>query len=170
MDHLKDILLVIAAAVGLLTFIIGLSTFIVNVAENRKQGRQKRFELFLEMERKYQDDPFRQIRSLINDDTDQQKLKDIPKRTRNDFASFFEAVAIMKNSGLITKEVACYMYSHDAIACWKSDSFWHDFEWRREDAYWGVLKGFVLEMEELRGHLFPAERGILNIPNRKMSF
>lgn len=121
------------------------------------------------MESKFQDEKFREIRALLNKDDkenldeNRQKLKAIPKRSRRDFAAFFEDIALMRNSGLITKEVACYMFSHDAIECWYSDEFWHDFK-NKDDAHWGALRIFVEEMAKIR----PDLKASLN--RRKLSF
>jgi hypothetical protein len=110
------------------------------------------------MENKFQGEKFREIRALLNKDDKEEPgenkrtLKDIPKRTRRDFAAFFEGIALMRNSGLITKEVACNMFSHDAIECWYSDEFWHDFK-NKDDAHWGALRLFVEEMAMLRPSL-----------------
>jgi hypothetical protein len=169
MDYLKDLVAIATGVVALLTFLIGLSTFIVSVREKRRQGRQKRFELYLKMESKFQGEKFREIRALLNKD-DKEKLDEnkralraTPKRTRRDFAAFFESIALMRNSGLITKEVACNMFSHDAIECWYSDDFWHDFK-NKDVSHWGALRLFAEEMAMLRPKLKTS------INRRKLSF
>jgi hypothetical protein len=167
MEMLKDILIISGGA-------IGLSTFIMSFIENRKQGRQKRVELYNEITKRFQDNAdFQKIRRLLNE-TDQLGLKDVDRRLRRDYAAFFEDIAILRNSGLIRKEVACYMFSHDAIECWDSEIFWQDFKSRRNDEYWGMLRLFVDEMRKLRKRLFITREGEsgtkLNVPRRKMSF
>jgi hypothetical protein len=149
MEILKDILVIIGGIIGLITFGVG-------VLESRKQGRQKRFELFLDIEEKFQSNSeFQKLRRLLTDSEPSRVKEEIAKtdkRTRRDYAAFFETIALMRNSGLITKEVACYMFSFDAIKCWRSSEFWHDFE-NKNDEYWGVLRLFVEEREQLRPKL-----------------
>lgn len=95
-------------------------------------------------------------------------LKDIPKRIRRDFAAFFEDIAFMRNAGLITKEVACNMFSHDAIECWYRDEFWYDFK-NKDDAHWGALRLFVEEMAEIRPSLKLASIGGICLFNTALS-
>jgi hypothetical protein len=163
----KDIVIIVAGTIGLFTFIM-------NFIENRKQGRQKRVELYMDMTKRLQDDAdFRKIRQLLKT-KDQQGLKEISWGVRSDYAGFFEDVALLTYSGLIRKEIACYMFSDDAIACWDSEDFWQDFKAPRKDEYWGILRLFVEEMRDLHQRLFVSRQGEvglkLNIPRRKMSF
>lgn len=130
--------------------VIGLLTFLMSVFEYRKQGHQKRIELYLEMSRRIEDNPdFRQVRTLLN--VGSEDIRNIPKKTRSDYAGFLESVALMRNSGVISRQVACYMFSHDAVACWNSNAFWEDFT--RDDTHWGLLRHFVEEMQSLRPQL-----------------
>ena len=136
----KDIVLIAGGIAGLLTVMKG-------VAEYRRQGKQKRVELYLELENRLLRNPdFQKIRNMINDKDP--AVGKLDHKLRSDYAGFFETIALMTNSGLMTKEVSCHMFSWDAIACWENKKFWEDFD--TDDQYWGVLRVFVNDMKRLR--------------------
>ena len=139
-DNIKDVLLIAGG-------ITALVTFIVSVIEYRRQGRTKRVELYLQLEQRLIDNPeFSEIRKkLCNQD---ESIKDIDHKLRADYAGFFETIALLTQSGFMKPEIACHMFSWDAITCWESDDFWQDFD--KGDEYWGVLRHFVEDMKVCR--------------------
>ncbi|MBO6623211.1 MAG: hypothetical protein JJ892_15165 [Balneola sp.] len=143
LDTLKDLATLIGGIVLLLTFVKGTIEYI-------RQGTQKRVELFLRLDKNFRDNlQFQKIRHLITENNP--KVVEQSKKIRSDYAGFFELIALMTNTGLIKKEVSCYMFSSDAILCWENQYFWQDFD--KSDKYWGMLKVYVKEMKELRPKL-----------------
>jgi hypothetical protein len=140
---LKDIATLIGGLVLLLTFIKG-------TIEYARQGTQKRVELFLTIEKSFRENAsFQEIRNLIVKNNPE--VSKIPKKLRSDYAGFFELIALLTNSGLLKKEVACYMLAADAILCWENEHFWKDFD--KSDQHWGLLRIFVQEMKNLKPKL-----------------
>ena len=119
-------------------------TLIKGIYEYRKQGAQKRIELYLNVRRKFDDNrTFSEIRQLLDDDDP--KVADIPFKDRSDYAAYFEEIALLENTGVIKPDVAFYMFGWEAIQCWNSEPFWKDFP--KEDRYWGLFRMFVKEMQ-----------------------
>lgn len=141
-----------------------LSTFIKGLFEYTRQVTHRRVQLFLELERSFRKSAkFQEIRELINraqsDDKEsdrralRKKLQAIPRKTRRDYAAFFEIIAFLINSDLLDKNAACYMFSGDAWLCWNNADFWTGF--KKTDENWGVLHKFVQEMQELHSKQKP---------------
>ncbi len=127
--------------------IIALVTVIISVNEYRRQGQQKRVELYLALEKRIVDNPsFQQVRRMLVDENP--KVAKLDHKLRTDYAGFFETIAILTYSGFMRREVACHMFSWDAIQCWDSKKFWEDLD--KSDEYWGVLRHFIEEMRRLR--------------------
>jgi hypothetical protein len=143
LNTLKDIATIIGGLVLLLTFIKGTIEYV-------RQGSQKRVELFLTLEKNFRENiNFQEIRNLIAKNNP--KVAELPKKTRSDYAGFFELIALLTNSGVLKKEVACYIFSADAVLCWENEHFWKDFD--KSDQHWGLLRVFVEEMKALRPKL-----------------
>ena len=137
----------ISITVGAFLALIPLLTFMRGIVEYIKQGAQKRIEMFLKMKQSFNDNKhFQEISALLNDSMENPELKRFDKKLRGDYATFFEELALLRNSGLLKKELACYMFSYDAILCWDSKVFWDGMS--KDDRYWGILRKFVEEMKE----------------------
>jgi hypothetical protein len=63
--------------------------------------------------------------------------------------AFIEEIAIMKNSGLISAEVAFYMFGEDAIASKKSPEFRSGFAPWGKAFTWSAYEVFCDEMDDL---------------------
>ena len=99
---------------GIITSIIGIFTFFKAFKEYRLQGIQKQLDLFLQMRRKFKEnESFREIASMI--DKNDKKLEEERYKEKRDYAGFFKKIALMINSGLITKNVGCYMFGYFAV-------------------------------------------------------
>jgi len=129
----------IATAIGILTFFVGLN-------EYRRQGAQKRVDLFIEMRRRLKEnETFKKISDLLDDENPE--LQEIPFKDKRDYLGLFEEVALMLNSGLIRKQVAHYMFGYYAIRCWESEYFWMNVN--RESVYWKVFRRFYEQMKQI---------------------
>ena len=125
-----------------------LFTFIRSTAEYVRQGTQKRIELYLDIRKKFDaNSKFTEIRNLL--DKEDRAITKISLKERQDYAAYFEEVAILMNSGVLKPDVAFYMFSYEAIQCWESELFWHGIS-RDQDYYWGLLRMFVTEMKQKR--------------------
>ncbi|MGZ9074244.1 MAG: hypothetical protein ACXW13_00580 [Burkholderiaceae bacterium] len=93
------------------------------LVEYRQQGRQKRADAYITLERSFWAEPEnRKITELLI--TDHTDLATIPISTKIGFLGFYEEVALMLNSKLIQEEVAHYMFGYWAIRCYDSANFW----------------------------------------------
>lgn len=138
----KDIATISGGVVALIALVKGVYEYI-------KQGSQKRAEQFIGMQKRFDENKlFREISSLT--ETDDPKLKDLSYKDKLDYLAFFEEIALLVNSNLISKEISHYMFGYFAIKCWKSKNFWTDLE--RESIYWVVFKTFVEKMQEIEKH------------------
>jgi hypothetical protein len=128
--------------------IVALGVFIKGVYEYVKQGSQKRAEQFIELRKRLKDnDEFANILELLEKNSDE--LRNIPLKEKYEYLGFFEEIALMVNSGLISPEIAHYMFSYYAIRCWKSDLFWSGIN--RDSLYWIVFRKFVEQMQSIEG-------------------
>ncbi len=133
----KDISIIIAGLVALITFVRG-------VAEYANQGHEKRATQFVDMRRRYLETQEFQVilELLINDDP---KLSDINPQQRRNFLGFIEEIALMVNSGLIREEVAHYMFGRYVCLANKSENLWKGLD--RDSLYWEVFRRFASQME-----------------------
>ena len=77
---------------------------------------------------------------------------------RSEYASHFEEIALLTNSGLVRKEVAFFIYGYMAIRIWDDEEFWQGLN---RDVFWLNLERFVADMKRLR------DRPIAEIPKVK---
>jgi hypothetical protein len=125
--------------------IIACATLIKGLFEYSYQGKQKRAEHFFNLRKKLKENAiFKKICFLI--DTDSKELNEISFEDKRDFLGLFEEIAIMKNSGLVKKEISYYMFGYYAVRCWDSKNFWSSVN--KESTYWKVFKDFVSEAKE----------------------
>ena len=142
--ELKDLLTLV---IGTCTVVIGLVTLIKGLIEFRKSTMTKRLELFLSMRSRLREDPeFKEICALL--ERDDPKLQDVPLVQKDRFTGFFEELAIMRNSGLMTDELALYMFGYYAIRCNKSKNYWSGLN--REQVLWSLFFDFASDMERLQ--------------------
>lgn len=139
LSQLKDLAIILAGAVALITFLHG-------VLEYVRQGAQQRSQQFVEMRRRFLENAtFRDICDLLI--VDDPRLRTIPVQDKRNFGGFLEEIALMVNSGLISLETAHYMFSYYILSCWRSDNFWANID--REEIYWSLFRDFAAEMQRL---------------------
>jgi len=127
---------------------LALLTFIKGIGEYKKQGSQKRADVFITMRNRLKENQaFKNICNLL--DQENADFINISKGDKIDFLGFFEEVALMANSNFIRKDVVHHMFGYYAIRCWNSNTFWNDEDLERESIYWRVFKEFAIEMENI---------------------
>jgi hypothetical protein len=132
----KDLATILGVVIALVTLIKGL-------IEYTHQGAQKRAERFFAFEDAFHsDEVLIEVCTLLEDDDD--RLAELPYKTKLHFLGFYEQVALMVNSKLLRPGVAHYMFGYYAIRCWKSDKFWVNLN--RESVYWSLFAAFAKEM------------------------
>ncbi|MCC7092955.1 MAG: hypothetical protein HUU44_08175 [Ignavibacteriaceae bacterium] len=132
--------------------LVALFTLLFGILQYRKGLVQRRSEQFLKMRERYIDNKeFQGLFTLI--ENDDEKLKTIPYKQKLKFLGFYEELALMKNSGLIKREVVFYMFAYHAIRIWQSENFWYITDnsgvakvVNKESAYWFLFKKFAQEM------------------------
>lgn len=143
----KDLATVVGAAVALAMLVKG-------VVEYVSQGKQRRVERFLALrEQLDREEKFSTIADALEEE-DTEKLKTATPADKRHFLGLFEQVALMMNSGFISKPVAHYMFGYYAIAAWESSEFWEDMEpGEKQHPYWALFAAFVREMMKQRTEL-----------------
>lgn len=137
MDAIKDIAIVI----GLLGACWGLYR---GVVEFQLQGKQKRAEIFLKKQGEFFGNVlFNDLRTLL--ESDSEELRTRPFEQKRAYLTFFEEIAILKNSGLVNPDLAYYMFGYYAVRCLESQNFWYDIN--KADAFWNVFNRFAGEMQ-----------------------
>ncbi|AXF86261.1 hypothetical protein DTO96_102007 [Ephemeroptericola cinctiostellae] len=131
----------IAAILGVIAAIWGLYKGVIEFA---LQGAQKRAEVFLKKQNEYfSNKSFNEIRTLL--EKDEEKLKEIPIEEKRAYLTFFEEVAVLRNTGLIKPDLAYYMYGYYATKCLESSNFWTNIN--KNKLFWNVFIRFAEEMQ-----------------------
>jgi len=153
--ELKDLLTLILSA---LVATVGLATLIKAVYEYRRNSVTKRLELFLDMRSRLREDKeFNEIIELLESGEEyedeeyekykklREKLRNLPVGQKDRFLSFFEELAIMRNSNLINDHVMSYMFGYYAIQCEQNDDFWSNL--KRDHPGWTLFFSFAEDMK-----------------------
>ncbi|MBX3120233.1 MAG: hypothetical protein KF784_14300 [Fimbriimonadaceae bacterium] len=136
-QEIKDLSIIVAGAVALITLIRG-------VREYAHQGRERRAVQFVNMRRRFLETvEYQQILELLR--TDDPRLTQIPHQQRRNFIGFLEEIALMMNSQLIRPEIAHYMFGYYVRMANHSEYLWHELE--RPSIYWEVFRTFAGSME-----------------------
>jgi len=136
LDFWKDVAIIFGGVIALTTFFSGMFEYI-------RQGHQHRAANFLQMRRRFLEDPlFREILNLMA--TNSPEVKNTPIQDRRNFVGFLEEVALMVNSGLIRKEVAHYMFGYYVLLTDRCDNFWDGLD--RDSQYWSVFRQLSKQM------------------------
>jgi hypothetical protein len=99
------------------------------------------------MRSRLREDPdFIKICELL--ESDDLELRIIPLVQKDRFTGFFEELAIMRNSGLMTDELALYMLGYYTILCRNSENYWHGLN--KEQVLWSLFFDFASDMERQR--------------------
>ena len=147
LSQAKDIATLAGAVIAALTFLV--SSFL-GISEYLIQGVQKRVEHFIALRKNLdEDEMLRQVVDALDDNEDLlDDRKKIPPGNKRYFLAFFEQIALMMNSGLISIEVANYMFGYYAIKCWHTKTFWKNMKQEKNDCHWSLFKDFVKQMEK----------------------
>ncbi|HEV7616138.1 MAG TPA: hypothetical protein VGO36_07895 [Solirubrobacterales bacterium] len=134
----------VIAAVAALAAIGGLFRAVL---EFQAQGRQRRAEYFLAVtERFFSNEQFLAICTLL-DERDEGAIAQLPWSLRREFIGFVEEVALLVNSGLISREIAYYMLGYYPLRAVESPAFMHGVNW--DSQYWAVFFDFISSMRRL---------------------
>lgn len=137
METIKDI----ATFIGMLAGLWGLYKGFVEFA---LQGKQKRAEIFLKKQGEYfGNKSFNEIRGLL--EMDAPKLKDLEFEEKRAYLTFFEEIAVLKNTKLINGDLTYYMFGYYATKCLESENFWSGMN--KHDIFWNVFLNFATEMQ-----------------------
>ncbi len=137
MDALKDFGVLIGVLAGLFGLYKG-------VIEFHLQGKQKRAEIFLKKQAEYfGNKSFNELRSMI--ETNEPALATHSFEEKRAYLTFFEEIAVLKNSGLLNATLTYYMFGYYATKCLESDNFWSNVN--RNDVFWNVFSQFAKEMQ-----------------------
>ncbi len=136
----KDVSIIIAGAVTLITFMMG-------VIQYARQGHDARASQFVQMRRRFLEDPaFRELLNLLA--RDDPRLAQMPIQDRRNFVGFFEEVALMVNSRIIKPGVAHYMFGYYVRLVDRSEHFWEGLD--RDSVYWQVFRQFAHQMRVVK--------------------
>ncbi len=147
LSTVKDISIIVAGVVTLITFASGTFQYI-------RQGHEARASQFVQMRRRFLEDPhFRKILNHLaaNDAC----LSEIPIQDRRNFVGFFEEVALMVNSKIIDPRVAHYMFGYYVVLVDESDHFWEGLD--KSSIYWQVFRAFADQMRAAQRRSNPEE-------------
>ena len=144
-----DLIQFLPIIISAISVIVGIVTLFKAFTEYRLQGIQKRADLFIAMRKRFKENlVFKDIASLLEDDLD--SLSSYDFKEKRDYAGFFQEIAIMMNSGLISRNVTHYMFGYFAVKCLTSKNFWDvPTKFDPEEHYWMVFRNFALEMYEM---------------------
>lgn len=112
----------------------------------RKEHQLKRAEFFLSLRKELNDSPaFQKISPLLH--WNSMELRNTPRSEKQYLLLFYEQVALLVNSGLMSKETAHYMFGYDIIRIARCPNFW--VEDQLNNRWWELFKEFEVQMEEL---------------------
>jgi hypothetical protein len=84
-----------------------------------------------------------EIRSLLA--TDALELRDKSFEEKRAYLTFFEEIAILKNSKLLNSDLCYYMFGYYSILCYESNNFWSNIN--KDEVFWNVFLTFAEEMK-----------------------
>jgi hypothetical protein len=133
--------------VAIATALVALATLWKTLSEYVRQGTEKRAEQFLTMRTRLRTNAdFAHICQLL--ETDDPSLRDVPLVEKDNFIGFFEELALLWNSKVFNDEIVYYMFGYFALACWRSENFWHNLN--RDQILWSHFRDFVERLTQLQ--------------------
>ena len=135
-----------SAIIAMIGIIIAVGTFVKAVYEYRNNNKIKLFEKFTELEKSFREDSIYNICMLLENDSIDLIKVDVIDLYK--FLGFYEEVALMYNSKLISKNVAYYMFGYFAIKCIESKNFWNTLN--KKSLYWSLFISFANEKKGLQ--------------------
>ncbi len=141
LSFVKDLSIIVAGVITLIAFMTGVVQYI-------RQGQQTRAAQFVEMRRRFLEDPsFREILNHLA--LDDPHLREISIQERRNFVGFMEEVALMVNSGILRPQVAHYMFGYYVLLVDSSTHFWEGLD--KTSEYWAVFRAFAETMKGQKG-------------------
>lgn len=137
---IKDLSIILAGAVALITFVTGTYQYL-------RQNRYTRVQHFVDMRRRFLENPtFRELLELLA--TDDPKLSQMPVQDRRNLVGFFEEVALLMNSGILQPQVTRYMFGYYVRLLDSSTHFWEGLD--KGSVYWTVFRDLSRQLEALK--------------------
>jgi hypothetical protein len=133
LETTKDISIVIAGLIALVTFVTG-------TVEYRRRGRHERAETFVQMRRRFQESPvFKSLLDLLS--RNDPAVRDVSVQDRRNLVGFLEEIGLMVNSGLLRIEVARLMFGVYVDLVNNCEGFWDGLDRESED--WTMFRRFT---------------------------
>jgi hypothetical protein len=152
LGFLNDNKEILTAIGGLATLAVGVATFAKSVNEYARKNALDRFEKYMALSKRWDDD--KDIQKIIHLlDGDKPALKKVPYKARHDFLASYEEISLMYESKLLKLPVAYCMFGYYAIRCLESKNFWRGIN--KESPAWYLFRRFAEKMQEV-------ERGIVS--------
>jgi hypothetical protein len=137
---IKDLSIILAGAVALITFVTGTYQYL-------RQNRYTRVQHFVDMRRRFLENPtFRELLELLA--KDDPKLNQMPVQDRRNLVGFFEEVALLMNSGILQPQVTRYMFGYYVRLIDSSLHFWEGLD--KGSVYWTVFRDLARQLEALK--------------------
>jgi hypothetical protein len=141
----KDLATLIAAVVAVATLVKG-------VMEYARDAAQRRLQILLDLRARFSDSPaLQEVRCALESD-DPGAIRMVTKTHRVDFAAFFEEVALMMNSKLLSRTLAHSLFGFYAVMANDNPGFWDGFNVIGNEAYWRPFTKFAEEMKSFAEH------------------
>lgn len=138
LDFVKDLSIILAGGIAVVTFMTGTVQYI-------RQGRQQRASQFIEMRRRFFDDPtFKQMLTALASESP--AVNGFPVQERRNLVGILEEVALLVDTRLIRPEVAYYMFGYYVRLIDNSPVFWDGLE--KDGEYWRVFREFAASMSK----------------------
>ncbi|MBI5919665.1 MAG: hypothetical protein HY849_09885 [Nitrosomonadales bacterium] len=147
MELITEVSVIASMGLGVFKLYQAVTEYKRGQEEKRLQGAQQRADFFLKRQQElFCNSSFAMMRSLLeNDDPSLVKYSFEEKRA---FLTFFEGIALSMNSGLISEDVAYYMFGYYTVMCEQSKNFWQGDEGvNKTSLHWGVFLAFAEKME-----------------------
>lgn len=136
----------IGVLVALLTFAVGVGTFMKSISEYSGKNTLERFEKYIALSKRWdEDEDVQKIIFLLEGDN--AELADIPYKCRHDFLAFYEEISLMFESELLKPAVAYCMFGYYAVRCLRSANFWRNIN--KDAPAWYLFVRFAQKMEEI---------------------
>ena len=150
-DDIVDIAPAITAIIATLTFLAAVGTLVKSVAEYSKQNSLRRFEKYMDLSNGWLAD--RNIQEIVEllESGEKQRIRKISIRRKEEFAAFFEEIAMMVDSKLLKKKIAYYMFGYYTILCDESGEFWSGLG--KNEHYWSLFNRFAADMKSIRAKI-----------------
>jgi hypothetical protein len=125
--------------------------FFRGLAEYQRKNRLERYQQFITQRKEFE------ANSILTNvyvgvlQGPQHDMSGVPVWDRIFFLVFLENIALMMNSGLLSRNVVHNTWGNGVLQCWRNDSFWADIDAARLDdakrsPYWRVFGQLYQDM------------------------